>query len=75
MSSLSAGVGLEVAVVYSAMSPVATLPEALVLWSGRVPTGVHVSPANADYLAAKARHGAHDLEVGQCRESRGGRRC
>jgi GTP cyclohydrolase II len=30
----------------------------------RVPTGVHVSPANADYLAAKARHGAHDLEVG-----------
>jgi len=30
----------------------------------RVPTAVHLSPANADYLAAKARHGAHDLEVG-----------
>jgi len=30
----------------------------------RLPTAVHLSPANADYLAAKARHGAHDLEVG-----------
>ncbi|MFC5729129.1 MULTISPECIES: GTP cyclohydrolase II [Nocardioides] len=30
----------------------------------RVPTGVYVSPANADYLAAKAREGDHDLEVG-----------
>ena len=30
----------------------------------RVPTAVHLSPANAGYLAAKARHGAHDLEVG-----------
>ena len=29
----------------------------------RVPTAVHLSPANGDYLAAKARHGAHDLEV------------
>jgi GTP cyclohydrolase II len=26
-----------------------------------VPTGVHVSPANAGYLAAKARRGAHTL--------------
>jgi GTP cyclohydrolase II len=29
----------------------------------RVPTGVHVSPANARYLSAKARHGAHTLDV------------
>jgi GTP cyclohydrolase II len=29
----------------------------------RVPTGVHLSPANADYLAAKARHGAHTLDL------------
>jgi GTP cyclohydrolase II len=31
--------------------------------SERVPTGVHLSPANARYLAAKARHGAHTLDV------------
>ena len=30
----------------------------------QVPTAVHLSPANGDYLAAKALHGAHDLEVG-----------
>jgi GTP cyclohydrolase II len=30
----------------------------------RVPTGVHLSPANAAYLTAKAQWGAHDLEVG-----------
>jgi GTP cyclohydrolase II len=30
----------------------------------RIPTAVHLSPANADYLAAKARLGSHDLEVG-----------
>ncbi len=29
----------------------------------RVPTGVHLSPANARYLATKARRGAHTLEV------------
>jgi GTP cyclohydrolase II len=29
----------------------------------RVPTGVHLSPANARYLAAKARRGAHTLEL------------
>ncbi|HEY7008447.1 MAG TPA: GTP cyclohydrolase II [Jatrophihabitantaceae bacterium] len=29
----------------------------------RVPTRVHLSSANADYLAAKARHGAHTLDV------------
>lgn len=29
----------------------------------RVPTRVHLSPANARYLAAKARHGAHALEL------------
>jgi GTP cyclohydrolase II len=28
----------------------------------RVPTGVHLSPANGRYLAAKARHGAHSLD-------------
>jgi GTP cyclohydrolase II len=27
----------------------------------RIPTGVHLSPANARYLAAKARHSAHTL--------------
>jgi GTP cyclohydrolase II len=30
----------------------------------RVPTGVHLSPANGPYLAAKARHGAHTLDLG-----------
>jgi GTP cyclohydrolase II len=29
----------------------------------RVPTGVHLSPANASYLAAKARRSAHTLQV------------
>src|SRR3954451_2956121 len=29
----------------------------------RVPTGVHRSPANARYLAAKAHHGAHLLDL------------
>jgi GTP cyclohydrolase II len=29
----------------------------------RVPTGVHIGPANARYLAAKAIHGAHTLAV------------
>ena len=29
----------------------------------RVPTGVHLSPANARYLATKARSGAHLLEL------------
>jgi GTP cyclohydrolase II len=28
-----------------------------------VPTGVHLSPANAGYLAAKARHASHTLHV------------
>ena len=28
----------------------------------RVPTGVHLSPANARYLAAKAQRGAHSLD-------------
>jgi GTP cyclohydrolase II len=32
--------------------------------STQVPTGVHVSPANVRYLAAKARNGAHTLDVG-----------
>jgi GTP cyclohydrolase II len=31
--------------------------------SERVPTGVHLSPANAGYLAAKAGHGAHTIDV------------
>jgi GTP cyclohydrolase II len=31
--------------------------------AGRVPTGVHLSPSNGRYLAAKASHGAHSLEV------------
>jgi GTP cyclohydrolase II len=37
----------------------------------RVPTAVHLSPANARYLATKARRGAHTLEVplaGPCPE-------
>ena len=29
----------------------------------RVPTGVHLSAANARYLATKARRGAHRLDV------------
>ena len=29
----------------------------------QVPTGVHLSPANARYLAAKARHGEHTLDL------------
>ncbi|MFU8850819.1 GTP cyclohydrolase II [Micromonospora sp. SL1-18] len=29
----------------------------------RVPTGVHLSPANADYLAAKATHADHALDL------------
>jgi GTP cyclohydrolase II len=29
----------------------------------QVPTGVHMSPANARYLAAKATHGAHTLAL------------
>jgi GTP cyclohydrolase II len=31
--------------------------------SARVPTGVHLSSANARYLATKARRGAHTLDV------------
>ena len=30
----------------------------------RVPTGVHLSPANGRYLAAKASRGAHTLDPG-----------
>ncbi|NUR05876.1 MAG: GTP cyclohydrolase II [Nocardioidaceae bacterium] len=30
----------------------------------QVPTGVHMSSANGRYLAAKARHGAHALDLG-----------
>jgi hypothetical protein len=29
----------------------------------QVPTGVHLSTANARYLAAKARHGEHTLDL------------
>jgi GTP cyclohydrolase II len=32
----------------------------------RVPTGVHLSPANAGYLAAKASRAAHTLQVPFC---------
>ena len=42
----------------------AQLAEAGLAVVERVATAVHLSPANADYLATKARHGAHDLEVG-----------
>jgi GTP cyclohydrolase II len=31
--------------------------------AARVPTAVHLSPANADYLATKARRGAHTLDL------------
>lgn len=34
-----------------------------VIVSERVPTGVHLSAANAGYLATKARRGAHTLDV------------
>jgi GTP cyclohydrolase II len=33
--------------------------------TARVPTGVHMSPANAGYLATKARRGRHTLDVGR----------
>jgi GTP cyclohydrolase II len=33
----------------------------------QVPTGVHLSPANARYLAAKARRGAHTLDLPSAR--------
>jgi hypothetical protein len=29
----------------------------------RVPTGLHLSDANAEYLAAKVRRGAHTLDL------------
>jgi GTP cyclohydrolase II len=32
-----------------------------------VPTGVHLSPANAGYLATKAARGAHTLDIGGAR--------
>lgn len=32
--------------------------------AARVPTGVHLSPANGRYLATKARRGAHTFDVG-----------
>ena len=32
-------------------------------WSRRVPTGVHLSDANAHYLATKAVRGAHTLDL------------
>jgi GTP cyclohydrolase II len=32
----------------------------------RVPTGVHLSPSNARYLATKAQRGAHTLHVPHC---------
>jgi len=34
-----------------------------VVVSEQVPTGLHLNPANARYLAAKARRGAHTLDV------------
>jgi uncharacterized membrane protein YbhN (UPF0104 family) len=44
-AGLGAGAGLEVAVVYGVMSLVATLPGALVLWSGRVSARAEVRHA------------------------------
>ena len=37
----------------------------------RVPTGLHVSASNADYLAAKARHGMHTFGAVQARRLTG----
>ena len=42
---------------------VAQLPRLGVTVTEQVPTGVHLSAANAGYLAAKARRGAHTLDV------------
>ena len=43
--------------------------------TSRVPTGVHLSPANARYLATKAQRGAHTLDVPlSARVRSGGRR-
>ena len=41
-------------------------PQLGVAVTERVPTDVHLSAANAGYLAAKARHGAHALDVSGC---------
>ena len=46
----------------------AQLVAAGIVVTERVPTGVHVSPANAAYLAAKADLGAHTLDVALLRE-------
>ena len=35
----------------------------------RVPTGVHLSPANRRYLSAKVQHGSHTLDLGLAAES------
>jgi GTP cyclohydrolase II len=35
--------------------------------TARIPTGVHLSPANASYLSTKARRGDHSL-AGLCLE-------
>jgi GTP cyclohydrolase II len=42
---------------------VAQLEQHGVTVTHRVPTGVHLNAANARYLAAKVRHGAHALDV------------
>ncbi len=39
------------------------MPALGVIVSERVPTGVHLSAANAGYLATKAGRGAHTLDV------------
>jgi GTP cyclohydrolase II len=40
--------------------------------AGLVPTGVHLSGANAHYLATKARRGAHTIDVPVVRTCAGG---
>jgi GTP cyclohydrolase II len=41
----------------------AQLQEQGITVTSRVATGVHLSPANGRYLAAKVRHGAHTLDL------------
>jgi GTP cyclohydrolase II len=41
----------------------AQLDELGITVTERIPTQVHLSPANSAYLAAKARHGAHTLDL------------
>jgi GTP cyclohydrolase II len=52
-----------VALLTNNSDKVAQLSRLGVTVTEQVPTGVHLSTANARYLAAKARHGKHTLDL------------